>query len=154
MHKRYGWIVLIAAFSLMFWLGQPSGVTDTGTTVSKPESPLPDRQKPPYPSSASPVGGAGETRALPGFLPDEAATTLELIASNGPFPHRQDGIAFQNREKRLPQKMRGYYREFTVETPGLNHRGARRIITGGDPVEIYYYTDDHYGSFREFEVQP
>jgi guanyl-specific ribonuclease Sa len=92
--------------------------------------------------------------ALPAFLPDEARTTLALIARDGPFPHRQDGSVFGNREGHLPQKPRGYYREYTVETPGLNHRGARRIVTGGQPPQRYYYTDDHYDSFRSFTVSP
>lgn len=76
---------------------------------------------------------------------------LQRIASDGPHPHRQDGSTFQNRERRLPQQARGYYREYTVETPGLGHRGARRIVTGGRPPAEYYYTDDHYGSFRRFD---
>jgi guanyl-specific ribonuclease Sa len=90
--------------------------------------------------------------ALAGFLPAEAHATLRLIAQGGPFPHSQDGSVFGNRERRLPSKPRGYYREYTVETPGLGHRGARRIITGGQPPNVYYYTDDHYDSFRSFQV--
>lgn len=90
--------------------------------------------------------------ALPGFLPPEAADTLALIARRGPFPHRQDGSVFQNRERRLPERPRGHYREYTVPTPGLGHRGPRRIVTGGDPPSEYWYTDDHYASFRRFEV--
>ena len=90
--------------------------------------------------------------ALPAFLPPEARTTLALIARGGPFPHAQDGVVFGNYEGVLPQQPRGYYHEYTVETPGLNYRGARRIITGGNPPTIYYYTDDHYRSFRQFEV--
>ena len=102
--------------------------------------------------------GAAESQAvakqdrLPDFLPSEAQDTLALIAAGGPFPHPQDGGVFGNREKRLPAKPRGYYREYTVDTPGLSHRGARRIITGGQPPEMYYYTDDHYDSFRSFQV--
>src|SRR5688572_5945973 len=69
---------------------------------------------------------------LPGFLPPEAAETLALIARRGPFPYRQDGSVFQNRERRLPTQPRGHYREYTVPTPGLGHRGPRRIVTGGD----------------------
>lgn len=80
-------------------------------------------------------------------LPPEAQTTIELIASDGPFPYDRDGITFQNRERLLPAKPRGYYREFTVITPGINHRGARRIVAGDDGE--LYYTDDHYASFRE-----
>jgi ribonuclease T1 len=89
---------------------------------------------------------------LPSFLPPEAADTLALIERGGPFPYRQDGSTFQNREHRLPQRPRGHYREYTVRTPGLGHRGPRRIVTGGDPPQDYWYTDDHYASFRRFEV--
>lgn len=84
-------------------------------------------------------------------LPPEAVETLQLIARDGPFPHRQDGTVFQNRERRLPAKPQGYYREYTVPTPGARDRGARRIVTGGDPPIVFYYTEDHYGSFREIE---
>lgn len=73
--------------------------------------------------------------------------TLTLIQQDGPYPYSRDGITFENREGLLPQKPRGYYREFTVDTPGLNHRGPRRVVTGGNPPEVYYYTEDHYGSF-------
>ena len=59
---------------------------------------------------------------------------------------------FQNRERQLPPQPRGHYREYTVRTPGLGHRGPRRIVTGGDPPQDYWYTDDHYASFRRFEV--
>ncbi len=77
--------------------------------------------------------------------------TLRLIERGGPFPHEQDGTTFFNREGLLPPQPRGYYREYTVETPGLSHRGARRIVTGGEPPEVFYYTDDHYASFRVLE---
>jgi guanyl-specific ribonuclease Sa len=99
--------------------------------------------------------GAATQQAAPGmpaFLPPEARTTLALIARGGPFPHRQDGVVFENRERRLPQQPRGYYHEYTVDTPGLDYRGARRIITGGTPPVAYWYTDDHYRSFHRFEV--
>jgi ribonuclease T1 len=79
-------------------------------------------------------------------LPDEARQTLELIKSNGPFPHAQDGRTFGNREKRLPIRAQGYYREYTVKTPGARDRGARRIVAGNGGE--FYYTDDHYRSFR------
>jgi ribonuclease T1 len=84
-------------------------------------------------------------------LPPEARETLALIAQGGPFPHRRDGITFNNYEKLLPQMQRGYYREYTVATPGVMHRGARRIVCGGaarKPVACYY-SADHYRSFRE-----
>jgi guanyl-specific ribonuclease Sa len=90
--------------------------------------------------------------SLSAFLPSEAHDTLALIARGGPFPHRQDGEVFGNYEHLLPAEPRGYYHEYTVETPGAHDRGARRIITGGNPPAVYYYTDDHYRSFREFTV--
>jgi ribonuclease T1 len=79
-------------------------------------------------------------------LPPEAIETLTRIQRGGPFPYRQDGQVFQNREGILPKKQSGYYHEYTVETPGSNDRGARRIVTGAN--DEYYYTSDHYASFR------
>lgn len=78
-------------------------------------------------------------------LPPEAADTADLIASGGPFPYPQDGTVFQNREDLLPDCAEGYYHEYTVDTPGVPHRGARRIVTG-DAGE-HFYTADHYASF-------
>jgi guanyl-specific ribonuclease Sa len=85
-------------------------------------------------------------------LPPEAHATLRLIAAGGPFPYDRDGTVFQNREGRLPPQPRSYYREYTVPTPGSPDRGARRIVTGGDPPAEYFYTDDHYRSFRRLEA--
>lgn len=84
-------------------------------------------------------------------FPPEAWQTLELIERGGPFPYRKDGTTFFNREGLLPKKARGYYREYTVPTPGARDRGARRIVTGGDPPEVFFYTADHYRSFRRME---
>lgn len=84
-------------------------------------------------------------------LPPEARDTLALIRQGGPFPYRRDGITFQNREGRLPDAARGYYREYTVTTPGSADRGARRIISGGQPPTVFYYSDDHYRSFRRIQ---
>ena len=79
-------------------------------------------------------------------LPREARDALVLIKQGGPFPYKRDGVVFGNRERRLPSRPRGYYREYTVPTPGARDRGARRIVAGtGDE---YYYTDDHYNTFR------
>ena len=79
-------------------------------------------------------------------LPKEARDALVLIKKGGPYPYAKDGAVFGNREARLPKQKRGYYREFTVKTPGERTRGARRIVAGrgGD----YWYTDDHYATFR------
>ena len=79
-------------------------------------------------------------------LPPEARRTIVLIRAGGPFPYERDGVVFRNFERLLPQRERGYYREYTVETPGVKHRGARRIVAGrGGEL---YYTEDHYRSFR------
>jgi ribonuclease T1 len=79
-------------------------------------------------------------------LPAEAKQTVVLIRAGGPFPYARDGAIFGNREAQLPKRSRGYYREYTVKTPGTRDRGARRIVAG-ERGELYY-TDDHYRSFR------
>ena len=84
-------------------------------------------------------------------LPLEARQTLALVRAGGPFPYARDGAVFGNREGQLPKRKRGYYREYTVKTPGARDRGARRIVVG-EGGEVYY-TDDHYRSFRRV-IQP
>jgi ribonuclease T1 len=79
-------------------------------------------------------------------LPPEARRTLELIDAGGPFPYARDGAVFSNRERQLPARGRGYYREYTVKTAGARDRGPRRIVVGRDGER--YYTDDHYQTFR------
>jgi len=86
-------------------------------------------------------------------LPAEAQQVLQLIRQGGPFPYpHKDGSVFGNFERLLPLRSRGYYREYTVPTPGAASRGARRIVAGqgggGETASAYYYTDDHYRSFR------
>ncbi|MEW5782931.1 MAG: ribonuclease domain-containing protein [Pseudomonadota bacterium] len=83
-------------------------------------------------------------------LPPEAHEVLASIAAGGPFPYRRDGIVFGNYERRLPPAPRGYYREYTVPTPGAKDRGARRIVCGGQlpqRPDVCYYSPDHYRSF-------
>lgn len=89
-------------------------------------------------------------------LPREAHQTLALIKAGGPFPYEKDGTRFHNREKRLPIQPSGYYTEYTVRTPGEKTRGARRIVAGGDPRASgeYFYTDDHYDTFRRIIESP
>jgi ribonuclease T1 len=79
-------------------------------------------------------------------LPEEARQVVDKIDHGGAFQYRQDGMTFANRERLLPAEPRGYYREYTVTTPGLADRGARRIIVGR--AGELYYTDDHYRTFR------
>ena len=83
-------------------------------------------------------------------LPREARDVLALIREGGPFRYDKDGTVFRNRERLLPSRPRGYYTEYTVRTPGVRNRGARRIVAGGEPRSSgeYWYTDDHYASFR------
>ena len=84
-------------------------------------------------------------------LPPEAVKTHRLILSGGPFPYSKDGSVFGNRERLLPAEKRGFYREYTVKTPGSRDRGARRIVCGGPTrtaPEACFYTADHYASFR------
>ncbi len=95
--------------------------------------------------------GGDEAASVPlATLPSEARRTAERIRSGGPFPFAKDGTVFGNRERLLPQRKRGYYREYTVPTPHAVDRGARRIVCGGArPAEpdACYYTADHYASF-------
>ena len=84
-------------------------------------------------------------------LPREGRATYEQIRQGGPFPHDKDGTVFGNRERQLPGAKRGFYREYTVQTPGSRDRGARRIVCGGPARAPHacYYTADHYASFRK-----
>jgi ribonuclease T1 len=84
-------------------------------------------------------------------LPRQGRETYELIRQGGPFPYDKDGTVFGNRERLLPIEKRGYWREYTVKTPGSRDRGARRIVCGGPPRTPHacYYTADHYASFRK-----
>jgi ribonuclease T1 len=90
-------------------------------------------------------------------LPREAQETYQTIRKGGPFPYEKDGTVFGNRERLLPRQDRGFYREYTVKTPGERSRGARRIVCGGPvPAEpkACYYTQDHYASFRMMVDRP
>ncbi len=85
-------------------------------------------------------------------LPRQGQQVYALILQGGPFAHDKDGVVFGNREQQLPKHKRGYYREYTVKTPGVRHRGAKRIVCGGLQVQspdACYFTEDHYSSFRK-----
>jgi len=114
--------------------------TPTQSPTSTPPKPAGPSLAPALPSSDLPTITVAQ-------LPPEGRTTLKLIASNGPFPYRKDGVVFSNRERRLPQRDYGWYQEYTVVTPGSPDRGARRIIAGRNGER--YYTADHYSSFQE-----
>ncbi|HTS86497.1 MAG TPA: ribonuclease domain-containing protein [Usitatibacter sp.] len=98
----------------------------------------------PAPAAAQkyPAPGAAMAEIGVASLPPEARETLRLIRKGGPYPYARDGITFSNREGLLPKQKRGYYREYTVKTPGDRTRGARRIVTGA--AGELYYSDDHY----------
>lgn len=88
-------------------------------------------------------------------LPAQAQETHRLVRAGGPFPYAKDGTVFGNRERLLPRQARGFYREYTVKTPGARNRGARRLVCGGKPPtapEVCYYTDDHYASFKRIRA--
>ena len=167
-----GLLVLVGL--LLVWLvvsqgtaEEPSGAEQSATQESAsqdPTSPEPSQADPastPTPSpedTAYPVGV--DTRdwddidaCRDDLLPEELVEVVDDIEVGGPYDYPgKDGSTFGNYEGYLPDEGRGYYREFTVETPGLDHRGARRVVTGGgelDP-EVWYYTQDHYESFCEF----
>lgn len=143
-----GWLLLAIALVVAWQLWPASDNTPAAAS-------LPTSVRAPVAMPASPpLAEAREVPppGFPGFLPPEAHRTIDLVQRGGPFPHRQDGSVFGNREGHLPRRPRGFYREYTVETPGLGHRGARRIVTGGQPPREWYYSDDHYDSFRRFEV--
>lgn len=91
---------------------------------------------------------AGLSTVAAAELPREARDTLALIRKGGPYAYAKDGSVFSNRERILPRQPRGYYREYTVRTPGARDRGARRIICGGPQQLTCFYTGDHYASFR------
>lgn len=85
-------------------------------------------------------------------LPVEGQKTYRLILAGGPFQYEKDGVVFGNRERLLPRQARGYYREYTVRTPGAHDRGAKRIVCGGwtpSQPEACYYSNDHYANFRQ-----
>lgn len=152
---RYASLLLLALLvgAMLLWLHRPlapatqfsSGPALSGTATPRPA-----------PSDGTARTGLDcpvSSEPLPAYLPREACDTLTRIVDHGPFLHRQDGVVFGNYEGLLPQEPRGYYHEYTVETPGADNRGARRIIVGGTPPEVYYYTGDHYRSFRRFEMR-
>ena len=140
-----GGLILILLAGWIVITGGSTGSSSEGTASSSGSSATHSATSQPHGSQATPDSGLPTIEES--GLPPQGRETLELIRSGGPFPHDRDGITFGNREGILPARERGYYREYTVPTPGLDHRGARRIVGGGEGDR--YYTDDHYSSFRQ-----
>ena len=148
--RTWLWIgLLLLAFVAGDWFASHRASTGTAIPTSSPTTTSTSPREAPVPLPRSQPASTPDASGLPA----EARDTLARIAAGGPFEHRQDGSVFQNRERRLPARPRGFYREYTVETPGSDDRGARRIVIGGDPPSEYWYSDDHYRSFRRIDAQ-
>lgn len=142
-------VLLLAVVLIAFNRFSPSDPavepTATAPAVAATAPPTATRPLPTGLTIPTPPVDEGLTTIHYDQLPPEAREVIQLIAQGGPFPYRQDGTTFQNRERLLPLEPAGYYREYTVETPGSPDRGARRIVAGAQGE--LYYTDDHYASF-------
>lgn len=150
--QRYQWgLLLLVAVLLVAWLLTDGTGRDTpsGSPTSAPTSQSSPASSPSREDAGATTPGTDPESGLPivqvGDLPPEAAETLDLIDAGGPFPEDRDGVTFENREDLLPDHPVGYYKEYTVPTPGSDDRGARRIVVG-EAGELYY-TGDHYRSF-------
>jgi ribonuclease T1 len=144
-------VLALLAFGGTGVLGQlTQGTTPEGTSSAAPAPSAPSTARnsaqPDGPRGAAPVNPSGLPEVRESALPAEGRSTLALIRAGGPFRYSQDNQAFGNFERILPRKDRGYYREYTVPTPGESDRGARRIVAGNGGEK--YYTDDHYETFR------
>ena len=154
-------VVAILLIAGLWWLASGAGDSDptpasessTSTQTTDTESQC-QQAKPD--ATGQTQGGGEQTDPASGLpviavadLPPEAIETIELIEQGGPFPYDKDGTVFSNFEGLLPDAASGYYREYTVPTPGEDDRGARRIVAGQDGE--MYYTADHYESFALIE---
>lgn len=136
--------VLAVAVVVLAWVLVRATQAPPTTTTSEGPGAAATATRTPGPQGTDPTSGL--PWVAESSLPREARDTLALIRAGGPFPFpRNDNKTFDNRERLLPKQARGYYREFTVVTPGSEDRGARRIITGS--AGETYWTDDHYASF-------
>ena len=143
----------VAAVAALLILGLLALWGSTGTDTAEPPA-VPAASKTAGGRSTAPAGGIDAASGLPlvalGSLPPEARQTVRLIERGGPFPFHRDGVTFGNRERLLPARPGGYYREYTVRTPGEDDRGARRIVTGDGDRELFW-TEDHYASFAQVQ---
>lgn len=134
--------LLRALGALFLCVALAAGATACGGGTSQPAAPAGTGAS----AAPAPSWAKGMATVRADALPPQAREVLALIDKGGPYPYRQDGTVFGNFEKALPQRKRGYYHEYTVKTPGERDRGARRIVTGGSGE--FYYTDDHYETFK------
>lgn len=145
-------LVVLALLGVLAGLaGRGGGPGAASGPSSSPSARATTRPSQPVsPPRSSPTAGRDAETGLRlvalASLPREAQATVALVDRGGPFPYAQDGVTFGNNERRLPSHPRGWYREYTVRTPGERDRGARRIVTGDDDRQVFY-TADHYGSF-------
>ncbi|KGN40509.1 ribonuclease [Knoellia aerolata DSM 18566] len=146
-------LLVLALVVGLWWVLTRDGATGATATTDTPgaraTATAPTTPGGPATPSADDTPDSGLATIAESRLPREARATLTLIRAGGPYPYDQDDRTFQNREGILPRQARGYYREYTVETPGSDDRGARRIITGRDGDR--YWTSDHYDSFRQIQ---
>lgn len=164
-NKKVAGLIGMALVLAAAWLGidmnDDSGTSSTPTTpTTSPSAPVPSSSAAAASTavrSSESTGQYSQVSSLPGCsldeLPEQADLVVDDILAGGPYDYPDnDGVRFGNYEEVLPDESNNYYREYTVETPGLNHRGPLRIVTGGgqetDP-EVWYYTEDHYESFCE-----
>jgi len=162
-------VVMVLAAVVIGWLRGDDGAGEAG----EPEAPTPSVVVTGNPSPDSEPSEGEDTETTPVFptavapsapvidpesglqmvdladLPPEAADTVELIDAGGPFPYDTDGVTFLNSDGNLPDREDGYYRLYTVDTPGSSNRGSLRVVsgTGGE----FYWTDDRFESFRRIE---
>lgn len=136
--RRVGFFLLLVVVAVAYF----AFIEPAGDPATSPTPPQVERSvSPPLPTAPTSVEQS---------LPPEARDTIAAIDAGGPFPYDRDGSVFQNREGLLPDRERGYWREYTVDTPGSSDRGARRLVEGrGGEL---YYTDDHYRSFRQIRA--
>ena len=134
-------VALVLLGLLLLWGGAGQETVPASPTGTSASARIPPAGRDP---------GTGLPVVTLGSLPPEAQQTVRLIDRGGPFPYAKDGAVFGNRERLLPARRSGWYREYTVPTPGEDDRGARRIVTGDRDRELFW-TDDHYASFARVQ---
>lgn len=144
-----GLLIALITAAVVWWTQGDAG-NDTATDPSSGDTPSVSQSPTSEPSDSNTAAPDSDLPVVQvADLPPQAAETLRLIDAGGPFPYDRDGITFENREDLLPDHPEGYYKEYTVETPGSDDRGARRIVAGEGGE--FYWTEDHYRSFSRIQ---